>query len=356
MPVLGAEFLRQVTSDIFRAVGASEAVTATVAHSLVAANLSGHDSHGVIRIIEYLKRIAQGNINLTAEPEIVKETATTILVDGHWGFGQVAATWAMEQIIAKAETHQMASAAVYNCGHVGLVGSYPAMAAHKGMVGLAFVNGGGTEPRVVPFGGSRPLFGTNPLAAALPVKNRPPIVVDFSTAVVASGKIRVCRDKGEMVPEGWILDSDGRPSREPRDYYAGGMLLPAAGHKGYALCLLVEALGGLLSGAGSLILPDSGYKVGNGLFMLVINVEPFRKTDEFMILMNQLCEAVKAVPPMDRGGEVLLPGEMEQRTMKARLDGGIPIPDATWNAIVEAANTLGVEINLQTISSGRDKL
>lgn len=346
MPVLSADVLQKVTSDIFMAVGASEAVAGIVARSLVAANLSGHDSHGVIRIIEYLKRIYKGNINPSTEPEIVKETPTTILVDGRWGFGQVVATWATEQIIAKARTYQMASAAVYNCGHVGLVGSYAAMAAEKDMVGLAFVNGGGTEPRVVPFGGSRPLFGTNPLAAALPVRNRPPIVMDFSTAVVASGKIRVCRDKGELLPEGWILDSDGRPSREPSDYYSGGMLLPAAGHKGYALGLLVEALGGLLSGAGTLIIPDSGYKVGNGVFMMALNVEAFLPADQFMTLMNQMWDHVKAVPPMEQGGEVLLPGELEQRMKAVRLAEGIPVPETTWKAIVEAATKLRISIPL----------
>ena len=344
MPVLSAAYLHQVVSTIFQAAGTPGPAARVVADSLVEANLTGHDSHGVIRVVEYLNKIRQGRIDPQAKPEIVRETPTTLQVDGHWGFGQVIAAWTMERLIDKAGEHNLAAAAIFHCGHIGRVGTYPAMAAERGFIGLAFVNGGGTRPRVAPFGGIRPLFGTNPLAAAVPVEGQAPIVLDFSTSVVASGKIRVARDKGELVPEGWILDREGRATCRPQDYYDGGMLLPAAGHKGYALSVLVEVLGGLLTAAGTLILPGSGYEVGNGAFFLALNVEAFRPLAEFTAQVRELGGTIKATPSADEGGEVLLPGEPEQRMKARRLVEGIPIPDVTWQAIVDAAQSLDVEV------------
>jgi len=342
MPVIDSVQLRTLAKAIFQAAGAPAAAAALVADALVEANLAGHDSRGVNRIVEYLGHIRGGRLDPAQQAEIIKETATTLLVDGHWGFGQISARWTMEQLIEKARIQHMAAAGIFNCGHVGLVGTYPEMAAEHGMIGLAFVSGGGSKPRVAPFGGTRAAFGTNPLAAAFPVKDGRPIVLDFSTAVVASGKIRVLRDKGESLPDGWILDREGRPSRDPADYYDGGMLLPAAGHKGYALGLLVEVLGGLLTGAGSLILPESGYKVGNGVFFMAVDVNAFRPVEELAQQVRELGETVTAIPSMKPYNGVVLPGEIERRVREQRLTEGIPVPQATWEKILSAAADLGV--------------
>ncbi len=344
MPLLSSDYLLKLVAHMFLAVGAPESTAMLVADSLVQANLEGHDSHGVIRVVEYLDKISIGKINPAAEPEMVKETSTTVSVDGHWGFGQLTASWAMDKVIQKALDHSIAAGALFNCGHIGLCGAYPQMAALNGLIGLAFANGGGTKPRVAPFGGARPTFFANPIAAAWPAKGRSPIVMDFSTSVVASGKIRVLRDKGEQMPEGWVLDKEGKPTREPKDYYDGGMLLPAAGHKGFALSLLVEVLGGLLTGAGTVILPASGYQVGNGVFLMAIDVEAFLPPDQFEAQIDQLVRAVKDTPPLEKGGEVLMPGEPEQRTKRIRRAEGIPVPEKTWQAIAQAAGRLGIDL------------
>lgn len=344
MVIRSATDLREIASKILRAAGAPASRAQVVADSLVESDLTGHDSHGVVRVIEYVSQIRQGRIVPQAEPAIIRETATTLLVDGRWGFGQVVAEWTIQRIVQKAADHHIAAGGIFRCGHVGRAGAYPAMAAQRGFVGLIFVNGGGMEPRVTPHGGVRPVFGTNPLAAALPVQGLPPIVLDFSTSMVASGKIRLARDRGEEVPEGWILDRAGRPSRRPEDYYAGGMLLPAAGHKGYALSLLVEVLGGLLTGAGTPVLPESGYKLGNGVFFLAVNVESFRPLAEFAAQVRQLVDLVKSVPPAEGVGEVLLPGEPEERVRARRLAEGVPLADTTWAKIAETARSVGVEV------------
>jgi len=344
MAILSAAYLGEVISAIFVALGAPSSVAKTVSNSLVEANLMGHDSHGVIRVIDYLKKIADGKINPQAEPEIVRETATTLLVDGHWGFGQVVADWTMERVIERAAERNLAAAGILHCGHVGRVGAYPAKAARRGFIGFAFVNGGGVHPVVVPFGGKRPVFDTNPLAAAVPIESRDPLVLDFATSVVASGKIRIASLEGEEIPEGWIIDREGQATRRPEDYYNGGMLLPAAGHKGYALGLLVEILGGLLTGAGAPILPESGYQVGNGVFFLVLNIAAFRPLAEFTAQVHKLGETIKLTPPTVKGGEVLLPGEPEQKAREHRLTDGIHISDKTWEKIVQEARDLGLKV------------
>jgi LDH2 family malate/lactate/ureidoglycolate dehydrogenase len=345
MPTLDATYLKKVAFDAFRAAGADDSAARIVSDMLVEANLTGHDSHGVIYIVDYLNRIRDGKLNPKASPEIVRETASTLRVDGHWGFGHVVASWTMRELIRKAKEHDIAAAAIFNCGHIGRVGLYPAMASEEGLIGLAFANGGGSKPRVAPFGGMRAMLGTNPIAFTVPVKGRPPLMLDFSTSIVASGKIRIVQNKGEELPSGWILNRDGQPSREPQDYYDGGMLLPAAGYKGYCLGTFVDIFGGLLSGAGTPTLPEGSYKLGNGVFFIAINVEAFQPSEVFGADVLELCDTLKATPPVngDQAG-VLVPGEPEQQMKDRRLREGVPIPDKTWQKIVEKAREFGVEI------------
>lgn len=344
MPTFQASYLQEIAAKIFRGVGADEASARQVAEALVEADLAGHDSHGVIRIVEYVREIRAGRLKPGNHWTIVRETATTLQVNGHWGFGTVIARAAMERLIGKAKEHHIAAASVSQCGHVGRLGTYPTMAAEHGLIALAFANGGGAEPRVAPHGGRRAVFGTNPIAAAVPVAGSAPIVIDFSTAVVASGKIRVAKDRGETLPDGWILDREGKPSNRPQDYYDGGMLLPAAGHKGYALCLLAEVLGGLLSGAGSPIVPESGYQVGNGVFFLALSVEALQPLEIFSDQVRKLVQVIKASPPQHGLNEVLVPGEPERRARTRRLADGIVLADETWSAIRQSAAPLGLAL------------
>lgn len=344
MPLLAPQYLREVATQILIGAGTPKKSASCVADSLVHADLTGHESHGVLRIVEYLSHIQLGHIHPNTLPKVVQETPTTVLVDGYQGFGQVIAGWVIDQLVQKAKESGLAGGGTFHCGHIGQIGAYPAAAAAQGFLGLAFVNGGGTQPRVAPFGGTKPIFGTNPIAAAIPMENQDPLVLDFSTSVVASGKIRLAKKTGKELPEGWILNKKGEPTRHPQDYYDGGMLLPAGGHKGYALSLLVEVLGGLLTGAGSPVVKESAYKVGNGVFFLLIKVEAFRPLPEFMKEMAALARVIKDVPPQEGIEEVFLPGEMEKRTKAVREKQGIHIPDAVWENIQQAAQEVGVVI------------
>jgi uncharacterized oxidoreductase len=248
----------------------------------------------------------------------------------------------MRTSLAKARAHGLAATGLLNCNHVGRLGEWVQMAADAGMISLAFCNGGGARGAVAPFGGAARLLGTNPVAAAVPVAGQPPLVIDFATSAVAEGKLRVARNRGKSIPEGWILDSAGRPSTNPHDFYNGGVLLPAAGHKGYGLSLLVELLGGLLTGNGSPVLPDFG--TGNGVLFLVIAAGVFRPAEAFLADAAALCEQVKAVPPAEGFAEVMLPGEPEQRSAARRRAEGVAVDEATWGQLGAAAATLGVDV------------
>jgi len=343
MLLIQAETLADFVGRILQAAGAAQPAATLVADSLVTSNLAGHDSHGVVRVPQYLDTIAAGQLTPLAEPIVVQETAAITLVDARHGFGQVAARMAMEKTIAKAQTQGLAATGLFNCNHIGRLGEWVQLAAERGFIGLAFCNGGRPGGLVTPYGGSGRALGTNPIAAAVPIADRPPVVIDLSTSVVAEGKVRVARNQGQAIPEGWIQDAEGRPSTNPEDLYAGGTLLPIAGHKGYGLSLLVELLGGMLTGQSCPGLPTYT-SLKNGVLFIVLAIEPFRSPEDFLKDGSALCELVKNVAPAPGFDEVLLPGEPEQRTSARRQAEGIPVDETTWGQLAAAAAKFGVAV------------
>jgi len=342
MPIFTADQLRRVGRAIFEAAGTPPEVARRVSDSLVTNNLMGHDSHGVIRITAYLDMIREGRIVPRAQPEVVKETPTTALVDGHWAFGQVVAAQGMEIAIAKAREQHISAVGLFHCPHIGRVGEYPAMAADQGMIGITVCNSRPPGGNTAPFGGRKPFFSTNPLALAVPAGEHPPMLLDFATSVVAEGKVRVARNRGKQIPEGWIIDAEGCPSTNPQDLYEGGALLPFGRHKGYGLALFIDLLGGALTGAGCTSMSD--YDGGNGTFMIVIDIENFRPLEEFRVYVDRLFASLKQVPLAPGFEEILIPGEIEYRTQAQREREGIFVEELTWTQIVEAAGGLGVEV------------
>jgi LDH2 family malate/lactate/ureidoglycolate dehydrogenase len=346
MPTFASTFLQRLSRDLFVAAGAPDDIAQHVARALVDANLAGHDSHGVLRIPSYLQYQQAGNLQPDARPVVVQDGPVTALVDGGRGFGQVAATFAMDLAVDKALEHGLGAVGVSRCGHIGRVGEYAENAARRGCIGMALMGAAG--PNVggaAPFGGAARALGTNPFAFGVPAAERPPVVVDFATTTVAEGKIRVARAAHQPLPPGCIVDKAGRPSTDPEDFYSGGMLLTFGGHKGYGLSLVGAMLGALASGD----TPDHPGRVG-GVFMLAISPAAFRPLDEFRSLADRVLDTIKAVPPAPGVAEVLVPGEPEQRSREQRLRDGIPVADVTWKALQEAAASVGVEIPEATSS------
>ena len=349
MPTVAVEALTAYAARIFAATGAPAQEARTVAEHLVGANLRGHDSHGVIRITSYVERARDGAIVPGARPRIARETVSTALIDGGLNYGPVVATYAMGIAIAKARETGVGVASAFRSGHIGRVGAYGEQAVAAGMIGIGSVNTPGTRI-VTAFGGASRRLGTNPIMVALPTEDpAAPFVLDMATSVVAEGKLRVAVNAGKAVPEAWILDGDGHPTTDPRDFYGAGgneragALLPvggpASGYKGFGLNMAVEALSGLLSGAGSAV---EGARGSNGVFLMALDPERFAGLDVFTAMFAALAQHVQA-PPLQPGvDEVLLAGEPERRALRARNAHGIVLDDATWKQIALAAASVGV--------------
>ena len=343
MPIFKAEQLYKIGMGIFMGFGVSEEDAKCVMDHLIQANLMGHDSHGVMRIKDYVDWIKKGKLNVKARPTIIHETPTTAIVDGKWQFGQVTAKMGMELAIRKAEENHLGAVGLIHCNHIGRLGAYAQMAAERNMIGLAMCNSGPQGGIVAPYGGRKPRLSTNPIAAAVPTREGKPFLMDFATSVVAEGKVRIKHFKGEKIPLGWILDKEGKPTDNPGDLYDGGMLLTFGRHKGYALSLLIDILGGALTGAGCTCSEE--YERGNGTFMLALNVEGFSPLEKFLDRVDELFTKVKETPTVPGVERVLIPGELEFEVMKARRVEGINITEKTWESLTNLAKEAGLNLD-----------
>ena len=275
----------------------------------------------------------------------MKDAGAVVVVDGGQGLGQVIAKEAIDLGIERARAHGVAVVGVRNSGHMGRIGAWAEQAAAAGLVSLHFVNTTGFGIQVAPFGGSDRRLSVNPIALGVPRPGQEPLIHDMSTGTIAAGKIRVARNKGELLPEGAIIDSRGRPTRDPEAFFADppGALTTAAGHKGYGLALFVEVLAGRAdrrrlgpprqsdrrpADQQSAVDPDRPGAPGR---------RPALAAD-----LERLTAYVTASPPATPGGEVLLPGEIERRTRAERLAHGIPLDPNTLDQLRGAARAVGL--------------
>lgn len=337
--------LADLTRRIFLAAGASPANAEQVARSLVDANLVGHDSHGVIRIPQYINAIRNGEVVPNAEPSIIRETAATALVDGHWTFGQVSAAFATDLAVTKAKAEGVSMVGIVRVNHIGRLGEWASRAADQGIAAIVLASGfGGRGQSAVPFGGAKPLFGTNPIAVGIPAGVESDVLVDFATTAVAAGKIEVARAKKAPLPPGSIVDREGRPTTNPEDYYAGGAILPFGGHKGYALSVMVEFLGRIMTGADAFAEGPRGGPVYGHSGALVVGMNPAFLTEpgRYAATADETIHRLKAVPPRPGTSGVLIPGEPEANARAEREPIGIPLPEETWEKIQQVAAELEV--------------
>ena len=329
--------LEVFTAAALAALGAPAGPAGQVAASLVLSNLVGHDSHGIIRLVQYSGWIANGQIQPAAQPLISQRQQAVAVIDGRWGFGQSAARLAVDVVAEAAQASGVAAVTIRDCNHVGRLGEYVTALADQGLAGLAFCNAG---PVVAPFGGAGRALGTNPFAWAAPGGPQGPLVVDFSTAGVAEGKLKLAAADGRPVAEGLIVDAAGRPSTNADDFYAGGALLPFGGHKGSGMSVMIELLGGLLTGMGAACSPN--YAGGNGTVLIAMDVAAFASTESYSDGAAEFREQLVTLGRGAAAGPVLLPGELEARTMEERRRLGVPVSPAVLNAIYEVTDPLGI--------------
>ncbi len=342
---IAAEPLHELVCTIFERAGTTAEEARLVADHLVDANLMGHDSHGVIRVQPYARLVQSGKTATNQPIKVTKDAGALLTVDGQEGLGQVVVKKAIDLAIERAREHGVAVLGVCNTAHMGRIGAWAEQAAAAGMVSLHFCNTTGFGIQVAPFGGTDRRLSVNPIAMGVPRPGQEPIIHDMSTGTIAAGKVRVARNKGERLPEGALIDNQGRPSIDPEAFFTDppGAITTAAGHKGYGLAMFVEILAGSLTGGGSShpTNPTADRPVNN-LLSILIDPDRMNGADAMAADIDRLVGWVTASPPSRPGGEVLLPGEVERRARAERRANGISLDPNTLAQLREAASSAGV--------------
>ena len=334
MPNFTAEELTEICLNVFQKLNIPAVEAEVVTRSMVDANRVGHDSHGVIHLAKYVRELEAGLIQPGAPTETLHESASIAVLDGHWGFGPVIATRAVEMAIQKAKQTDISSVAVSRCNEVGRLGGYACLAAEAEMIGVLMANDHGGGTCVAPHGGVEGRLSTNPIACTVPIEGQDPIVLDMSTSVVASGKIRVKQHRNEALPHGWLIDAEGESTTNADDFYdvPPAALLPFGGavsaHKGFGLSVIVDLLSGALTGAGCSQGEDA--RVGNGLFVMVMNVASFRGFPGFSAEIERFINYLKSAKRAPGVDAIRVPGERGWEEQRRRERDGIPIDTETW--------------------------
>ncbi len=338
--------IARLAETILVAAGAAPDEARMVAHYLIAADLAGHASHGVMRVKQYVEQIRKGEIVCDMVPRTVNEGPGFAVLEGGLGFGQIGAAAATRVACDKAASQGIAIVTLRNSAHVGRLGDWVELAARAGCISFHFVNTL-SMPRVAPWGGKEGRLSTNPLAWGMPVAGGDPIVVDLTTSVVAEGKVRLARNARESIPAGWIVDRDGRQTTDPAQLYDGGSLLPLggleAGHKGYALSLMVDLMAGALSGGGA---SSDTRKVNcNNFTVIAIAERQLAGDGSIAAEARQFVDWVRSATPVDAASPVRMPGEVERARCSRQLRDGLELDEGVRQALRDAAVLVGVPLS-----------
>jgi hydroxycarboxylate dehydrogenase B len=351
MVTLQFQKLIDFVADIFAHAGSSEAEAKRIGHYLVTANLTGHDSHGVIRVPVYMRWKNNGDIVADRTVKLLVDTPSLAVIDGCFGYGQTVGPQAVAVGIEKCKSAGLAAITLRNSGHIGRIGDWAEMAAAEGLVSIHFVNAAGSI-LVAPYGGVDRRLSTAPYCVGIPRAGKPPIVLDFATSLVAEGKVLVASRGGKKLPKGALIDADGTLSEDPavlygpyeaegpRDHSKGKGAIRAFGdHKGSGLALICELLGGALSGNGA---TSSPRRFSNGMFAIYLDPKRVDIDQFFDGEITRYVDYFKASKPAAGEGGVLIPGEPEARMRAERMANGVPLPDDTWAAITATARDVGI--------------
>jgi hydroxycarboxylate dehydrogenase B len=348
MPIFTAPVLTTFAQSLFEAAEVPPADAAVVARSLVDANLCGHDSHGVMRVPQYIDFLRKGTYKPGVSLTMIQETPAVFAADANWGLGQVQAYRLLDRLVPKAKSLGIAAGTLRNCGHVGRLGEYAEFAAREKMALFGAVNSHGSGRRVAPPGGTEGRISTNPICMGAPTSTDP-VVIDFGTSAAAEGKVRAQFQKKQPCPEGWLIDHTGAPTTDPAVLYnePRGNLVPFGGsqaYKGFGLGLLLDLLcGGLSGGACSNpVFPLPG--IGNAAVFILLDPSLFGGTEHFLKETDGLTAYVRSCPTTAGVTAITLPGDPERSAKAQRLVEGIPVPDGTWELISKTARELSVPL------------
>jgi hydroxycarboxylate dehydrogenase B len=343
---LSAQALRTQVARILEAAGSHSAEAAQVADNLVMANLSGHDSHGVGMVPRYVDAVLEGGLRPNTGVKVRLDTGALLSLDGQRGYGQITGVQAMDMGIARARQHGSCIVTLGQSHHLGRIGHFAEMAVAQGLVAMHFVNVL-SRPVVAPFGGGDGRFGTNPCCIGVPLAGREPFVLDYATSRVAQGKMRVAHNKGEQVPDGYLIDEHGHPTNDPgvvvvpQSNGLFGALMTFGEHKGYGMAVACELLGGALTGGGTWHREaDTQRAVLNG--MLTVLIDPAQLGTQAAFEQEALAFTDWLRQSPSHTGGVLIAGEPERAARAARTRDGIVVDDATWAELEAAAAKVGL--------------
>lgn len=341
------EALRKFAQEVSVAAGMKPEYAEVFVDCMIQSDLRGIRTHGLTKFRGYLKRVELGGSDIKAEPTLERTAPGTIRVDGNNGMGFTTAWKAMNACIEAARENGVACAAVRNATHHGFGGYYVMHAARQGMIALEVCN---TPALVAPFGGAKPVLGTNPLSIAIPAGERPMLVLDMATSLVAKGKIALAIKEGRSIPADWALDADGNFTTDPVAANTG-TLLPFGGPKGYSIALIIEILCACLAGANtSLQIPrvfeQPEIPSNIGYYMCVVDISKFVDPAEFEARMGMIYDALKACPPSPGSSGVLVPGEIEEGLTRKNLQEGIELNDATVQEFRELSERYHIPLEL----------
>lgn len=353
------EQLRQFTQTIFKTIGCSEEHAQIATETLLSADLRGIDSHGIARLVGYVRLWEVKRINATPNIKVIHETPSTAVVDGDSGLGLVVAPYAMKIAIEKAKNVGTGWVSVQNSNHFGIAGYHAMMALEHDMIGIAMTN---ASPLVAPTFSIDKMLGTNPIAVAAPAGNQPPFVADLATTTAANGKLEILQRKNKSTPPGWVQDVEGNPSNDANILKKGGALLPLGSdrehgsHKGYALGAIVDIFSALLSGANyapwvppfPAYVPMPSQQPGKGIghFLGAMRIDAFRPADDFKKDIDHWIEGFRNAKTIPGEEKVLVPGDPEREMDLIRRTEGIPLLPIVVEDLKALAFKLGVSTSL----------
>jgi len=337
MPRFRIEDLRVLGRQVLQAAGATDEEAGLVVGHAIASMLSGEENHGLQPGLQYIQAIKDGTLKPGSPITVIKETPTTLMVDGNFNFGHYVSHHVMLRLIEKARVNFVAAGSIrYQC-HVGRLADYTTMAAKEGMIALMMTDGAWGTKFVAPWGGREPRLGVNPFSMALPSDLEGTVCFDMTAGSVSMGKVARAREQGERIPEGWLIDKAGKPTTDPNAFFEGGSVLPmggVVGHKGYAITFFIEALADILSGMEWEEDATRPWPIVDGAFIAVFNVEAFRSLIDFKRDMKSFAEHVKSSAPAEGSPGVFYPGERSYLNSVKRLQEGLTIPDWAWQRVV----------------------
>lgn len=340
---IAPERLIDFAAAVYSTLGVPDPEARLLADTLVQADLWGHQSHGVLRLSWYAKRIESGAMKAKIHPEFVVDAGALAVIDGHDGIGQVLTATAAREAVRRAKAHGVGAVALRNSNHFGTAMYYTLMAAREGCVAFLSTN---ASPAMAPWGGRKKAVGNNPWSIAAPAGSYAPMVLDIANTGVARGKVYLAKQKGLPIPLGWALNAAGEPTTDAREAI-DGIILPMAGHKGYAIAMMIDVLSGVLTGSAF----GSGVKgpyqfdqrSGCGQLMIALDITAFQPLAQFDARMEELIQEIKSVPLAKGFEEIFYPGELEARNEQENRKRGLFLPDDTLTDLTAIAQSKGLQ-------------